>query len=236
MPGISGAAVAAGLDRRRQQPLDRMEQELVHAAAVAETDFGLGRMHVDVDAVRRQADEQAIRRVQLVMQHVAVGFLQRVDDQLVAHVAAVDEDVLAVAAGRGGAGADHPAGLTRNAPPAASTAIVLDSNASPSTWRTRAWAGSAFSRSCTRPLWLSVNATCGLRQRQSPHGFGAVRVFGGLGLEKLAPRRGVEKQILDVERGADARAAGAGSPSGRLRPAASRRARRRCDQSWRCDC
>src|SRR3569623_2574832 len=86
-----------------------MEQELVHAATVAEPDLSLGRMHVDVDQIRRQCDEQAIRRIQLVMQDVAVGLLQGVDDQLVAHVAAIDEYMLAVAAARGGAGPDHPA-------------------------------------------------------------------------------------------------------------------------------
>ena len=42
-----------------------MEQKLVHAAAVAEADFGLGRMHVDVDLLRRQLDELRVENAAL---------------------------------------------------------------------------------------------------------------------------------------------------------------------------
>jgi hypothetical protein len=80
-----------------------VEDELVHGARVAEADFGLGRVHIDVDQRRVDVDEQADGGLAAAVQHVAVGFAQGVGDHLVAHEAAVDEDVLAVL-GFGGAG------------------------------------------------------------------------------------------------------------------------------------
>src|SRR5574343_44490 len=83
--------------------LDGVEDELVHGARVAEADFGLGRVHIDVDQRRVDVDEQADGRLTAAVQHVAIGFAQGVADDLVAHEAAVDEDVLAVL-GIGGTG------------------------------------------------------------------------------------------------------------------------------------
>ena len=77
-----------------------MEDELVHGARVAEAHLGLGRMHVHVDAARVELEEQHVGRVALVVQHVRVGLADRVREQLVAHEAAVHEEVLGVARAR----------------------------------------------------------------------------------------------------------------------------------------
>jgi len=131
------------------------------------------------------------------------------DDQLVAHVAAIDEYVLAVAAGGGGTGADHPAVQPEGA------RHCLDRNGV-------ALEGVAQHMAHPRVGRLGIQAQLHaaivrqresrlrLRQRQAAHGFDAVGVFGGVGFEKLAPCRRVEKQILDIDRGA----AGAGRRCG----------------------
>ena len=71
----------------------------MHRLRFAKAHLDLGRMDVDVDRLGRHGQEQRIARMALVVQHVAVGFAQRVLDQLIADEAAVDEEILAVAAG-----------------------------------------------------------------------------------------------------------------------------------------
>ena len=85
--------------RRRQRVLDRVPHRLVHLAAVAEAHLDLGRVHVDVDARRVDLDEQhvdrlAVRRAARPRRRCA----RACAISLVAHVAAVDVDVLLVGA------------------------------------------------------------------------------------------------------------------------------------------
>ena len=75
-----------------------MKYKLVHCAAIAEADFGFGRVDVDVDRCRVNVDKQAISRVAAAVQRVLIGFAQGVAKQLVAHEAAIDIAVLGVAA------------------------------------------------------------------------------------------------------------------------------------------
>ncbi len=81
--------------RRRERLLDRATDELMHRAAVAKAHFGLGRMHVDVDQPRIDAEPQRIGRLAVVVQHVAIRFAQRVREHAIAHEAPVDEQILA---------------------------------------------------------------------------------------------------------------------------------------------
>src|SRR3989338_2678764 len=74
-----------------------MKNELVDALALAETYLALGRMHVHIDLLRRQFEEQHEGRMALVVQDVLIRLAQRVAGDLVAHEAAVDEEVLRVA-------------------------------------------------------------------------------------------------------------------------------------------
>ena len=64
------------------------------SAAVAEAHFGLGRMHVDVDLARIERDEQRQQRMAVARQIIGIGAAHRADQQLVAHRAAVDEQIL----------------------------------------------------------------------------------------------------------------------------------------------
>ena len=67
-------------------------------ATIAETDFGFRRMDVDVDGGRIDLKEHAVGRVTAAVQHVLIGFAQRVREQLVAHEAAVHVAILGVVA------------------------------------------------------------------------------------------------------------------------------------------
>jgi hypothetical protein len=99
---VAGERGSGHRDRRRagragKRARGSMEHELMHRPRVAETDLGLGRMHVDVDGARVDLDEHRVRRVAVAVQHVRVRFAQRVREQAVAHEPAVDEHVLRVA-------------------------------------------------------------------------------------------------------------------------------------------
>ena len=59
----------------------------------------LGRMHVDIDTARIQFQEQHVRRLATMEQHVRIRLLHRMRDAAVAHAAAIDVQVLLVGAG-----------------------------------------------------------------------------------------------------------------------------------------
>jgi hypothetical protein len=60
----------------------------------AEPHLGFRRVHVHVHPFRWAVDEQRRRRVPVAAEHVHVGGAQRTDEELVAHRAPVDEEVL----------------------------------------------------------------------------------------------------------------------------------------------
>ena len=115
---MSGVAHAFGLVGAGggQRFVEGVEHELVYGLAVAETDFGFGGVHVDVDAFGRQFEKQHEGGGEGVVQHIAVGLFHRVQHHFVAHETAVDEAILlaAFAFGEGGFGDDaaqaHDAG------------------------------------------------------------------------------------------------------------------------------
>jgi hypothetical protein len=229
-PGRVGArergAGLRGLGQRprgRQRLLHRAPHRLVQRAAVAEAHLDLGRVHVDVHAVGRQLQEEHVARLAAAVQLVLVGRAHRVRDQPVAHVAAVDEQVLLVgpaarrlgpadaalqlqrpvagrqrAAGGDEVGAQHVGqprrGLGR-APLGGQPAVVPDREA-------------------------HVRA----RQRVAAHRLQRVRELGGVGLEELASRRGAEEQLVHLHRGAAAARGGLQFAAARVQPMRHRRA------------
>ena len=101
---LAGAAVERRELQLRRRPAaervgERAAQHLVHQRLLEEAHFGLGRMHVDVDAVGRNLDEQMDLRAALLDRRDAVGLGNRVRDRAVPDDAAVDEDVLRAAHG-----------------------------------------------------------------------------------------------------------------------------------------
>ena len=82
--------------RRSECALDRSEDELVDLMAVAEADFELRGMRVDIDELRIERQMQHVGGVPAVVEHVAVAEPYGACEQLVAHAPAVDEPELLV--------------------------------------------------------------------------------------------------------------------------------------------
>ena len=87
--GQVGACVGKGF-------VERVEHELVYLLAVAEADFGFGRVYVDIHGFGRQVEEEDESRCQRVVQYVAVCLFDSMEHDFVAHEAMVDEAVLFV--------------------------------------------------------------------------------------------------------------------------------------------
>ncbi len=79
----TGEGVAQGAD-----------YEATHDSRVAEADFGLGRVDVDVDLALRADEKQHDHRMTVAREEILIGAAHRTDQQLVAHRAAVDEKIL----------------------------------------------------------------------------------------------------------------------------------------------
>ena len=184
VPALAPGAVAPG---RREHVLHRALDGLVDRARIAEAHLDLGRVHVDVDARRVDLDEQHVGRLLLAVQHVLVGGAQRVRDQAVAHVAAVDVDVLVVAArarrgGQADAAADgdgadlglqraavvdevvaqHVADALRLSSAARATAPPACLRATPRSPRPAAPARGGARPRCNGPArWSRTSGTCG---------------------------------------------------------------------------
>ena len=84
-------------DERGAQGTD---DQAAHDAGIAEAHLGLGRMDVDVDHLGRRFEEQRHHRMAVARQEILVGAAHRAGQQLVAHRAAVDEEILVLAVGR----------------------------------------------------------------------------------------------------------------------------------------
>jgi hypothetical protein len=188
----------------RQRLVQRVIDELVHGASIAKTYLNLGRVHVDVHAERIDFQEQHEGRVALVVQDVLVSLAQRVGNQLVAHEAAVDEEVLSIAA------AARESGRTRQPPQAQARRLLVEHDGARGEFFAEQCGDARLkslppSRFAQVPLHAVVMAQreghVGTRQRGAAEHFVAVGEFGGFGLEELAPRRGIEIEVLHRHRG-----------------------------------
>ena len=86
--------------------VEGVENELMYGLAVAETDFGFGGMDVHVHGFGRQFEKEDEGGREGLVEHVAVGLLDGVQHDFVAHEAAVNEAILLAgfAFGEGGFG------------------------------------------------------------------------------------------------------------------------------------
>src|SRR4051812_7628427 len=73
-----------------------MAYELVHHARIAEAHFDLGWMYVDIDRARIDREEEHIGRLAVAMQQFRISLADRMRDHAVAHVAAIDEEILRI--------------------------------------------------------------------------------------------------------------------------------------------
>ena len=212
-----GVARRARARRSGERGGDRLAHRLVDLARIAKANLDLGRMHVDVDALRRDRDEEQVRRLASAVQDVVVGGAHRVRDQLVAHVAAVDVDVLQVGPRarrlrRSGATGDCQAAEVDG-----DGAAVLGELA-PS--RSAVRASELASRPARDRLAVVPDreGEVGAHQRVPAHRFDAVGELGRLGLQELAPRRRVEEELAHLDRRADAARRGGELAALRIEP------------------
>ena len=85
--------------RRLDGLFQRADDEAAHQAAIAEAHFRLGRMHIDVDLMRVAAQKQRQRRMAPRGQIIHIGRTHGPGEELVAHEAPVDEEILRRGAG-----------------------------------------------------------------------------------------------------------------------------------------
>ncbi len=189
-----------------QRTVQGAVEEVVHHAAVAKAHLVLGRMDVDVHRRRVDFQEQHEGRMPAVEQHVAVGLAHRVGDQLVAHHAPVDVEILQVRlAAREGRQADP-------APQAQAATFDLDGQRLLEEGRAtdRGHAARAADvvpglMQAEHGLAVVAQMECHIEtgQRQALDHFLQVVELGFFRPQELAPRRRVEEQVTDFHRGAD---------------------------------
>ncbi len=155
-------------------------------------------MHVDVDVPRIQREPQRVGGLALVMQHVAVGFAQRVREHPVAHEAAVDEHVLAghlrrVRRLHREAGDRERSGLGFHRRPALHERVAEQRrDARPPPVRLQPVHHPA--------VVLQREPDVRVRERQAAERLVAVTPFGAFGAQEFPSRRRVEVELLHRHR------------------------------------
>ena len=158
-------------------------------------------MDVDVDGARIEREEQHIGRLALAMQELGIGLAHRVRNHAVAHVASVDEQVLRIGARPGGVRRAREAG-ERHAPGAG-----LHSDARFGEFASEQRRGALRQRlaahmAARAAVVLDREADRRVRERDAAEDLVAVAELRLLALQELAPRRGVEIEVLHRHRGA----------------------------------
>ncbi len=204
--GNGGACAATNFGARagdglRERAVKRVKDELMHATRVAETHFGLGRVHVDVHLRGLDLEEQHEGRMAVMVQHVLVGLADRVSGELVAHAAAVDKEILRLA--RGTRVRRQPDGSVKPQPGARFVEREGRGVEILAQQRADALAQRLGLEMPLRPaVMLQREAGLRTRERDALERFFAVGVLGCLGFEKPAARRGVEIKIAHLDAGA----------------------------------
>ena len=77
--------------------MNRMEQGAMHGLRIAKPHLCFGRVHVYVDFVRRQINEQRRHRMAIARQQILIRRAHSANDQLIFHRPAIDEQMLMLA-------------------------------------------------------------------------------------------------------------------------------------------
>ena len=183
---------------------DRVLDRLVNEGLIAEPHFRLRRMHVHIDAIGGNLEEEMHLRAAFLDRRVAVRLDNRVRDRLVLHDAPVDEDVLGASrrpllGKRGHEAFDAEAG--QRLPHRHEIGPFAKHLIQP-----------VFELRHRRPVEHRPRsagqreADLRISKRELRDDARDLRRFARVGLEKLAPRRQVVEEIADFDRGAFGRA------------------------------
>ena len=177
----------------------------MHRLAVAKAHFGLGRVHIDVDTCRRQGKEQGVAGLAVAMEHVGIGGAHRVLQHLVAHEAAIDEEVLRVPRGFGCGRIANQAGQRELVRRAARSNInhsrgsrELIAQHTGDALRARL----IFQMQADAAIVGEGDADIGTRKRDLAYRFRTMSELGAFALQKLAPRGHAAKQFVNLYHGA----------------------------------
>ncbi len=180
-------------------------EKVVNHAPVTEAHFVLGRVDVDIDGGRVDLQKQHKGRMPTIEQHVAVGLAHGMGDQLIAHHAAVNVEILQVGLAAREGRQPHPT------PQMQAIALDLDrqrllekrrttDRRHPP--RTTQVIGRLMQRQHALAVVAQMKSHIEARQGQTADHFLQVLKLGLLSFEKLAPRRRVEEQVAHLHRGA----------------------------------
>ncbi len=225
-----GSGEAGGGAGLHEGGADGVADEVVDEAGLAEADFGFGGVDVDVDLLRGHLEEEKDDGEGGGWKDVAVGLAERVEDELVADEALVDEDVDGVAIEFLQLGLGDEAGEAEVAGFGRSVVCV----ALPGWWFGKAGAGEVElggggehvvagvfaedleeavggvgygggDEECLRRR-VEFEVFCGMGEGVVGDEGGDVGEFGLLGLEEFAAGGGVEEEVADGDGGADGKA------------------------------
>jgi hypothetical protein len=183
--------------RTRQRLVQRAEQEVVDKTAVAEADFQLCGMDVDVHRTGVDLQEQQVGRMAPVVQDIGVGLANGVGDDAVAHRPAIDKEVLQVgltprrcrrakqaAQAQAGTGLVQPAGVVQEG--------LVEHGRQPLPFE-----GIIDGLQPDRRTAIVRQAELDfrVRQRRRAHQFLDVAELGAFAAQELAPGRDVEEQL-----------------------------------------
>ncbi len=174
----------------------------VHPARVHEADLVLGGMHVDIHLVEGQLQKQGGQGKLAFHQPAAEAFEQRVLDHPVAHPPAVDEKE---GAPRGAARQAHRRQVAAQAQRSAFAAHgrqLLGFERAEHIGRPHGSVGGPGPLLDRLAVVDQFDMHLGIAQGHAGHMVGDVSHLGARGFEKLAARRGVEKEAFDPHQGA----------------------------------
>ena len=205
-PALAVVVGRGALAFAREAFLQRMHDQRADQAGVTKAHLGLGRMHVGIDLLRIKRHEQRHHRMTVARQIVRIGGAHRAQNQLVAHRAAVDEQILPERIGAGQRRCrrktfDHDAVAFGAHFDGAVSKIRAEDIAEP-----RQPAGRAGQRGGPghrRAFFARQRkGDVGPRHGEAPHHLADRLGLGAVGLEKFQPRRCGVKQIADLDAGA----------------------------------
>ncbi len=173
----------------------------MHGAAIAEADFRLGGVYVDVDQRWVDLQEQAAARLTATMQLIAVGLADGVLNHLVAYVTAVDESVLHFAFREDRRGNHGPAVELEQVVTLVNAAAGFEKIIAEHL-TDAAFAGVGRPGMGCFTIATDCEADFGMRQRLAANSLHAVGLFGAGAFQKLTAGRRVEIQIAHFNDGA----------------------------------
>jgi hypothetical protein len=177
----------------------RPSQDLVDETLVEKPHLGLRRMHVDVNSIGRQLDEQVHFGTPFFDRRHAIGLLDRMRDRSIPNDTAIDEDVLRSAnrplLGEGGDEAAHndPRRGLVDADEVRPVAVDLVEPFVDRPGRRRLEQQAIAAAQNETDLVIT--------QRELRDETRHLRGLGGIGLQELPPRRQVEEDLPDLDKG-----------------------------------